>query len=760
MKEKKDVKKKLREGDKKAIEKLKILKEQIVKEENESYFRRLKKTSEEINQNGKFSSGGFWKVKKRIERKKEETPHAVINKDGKLVTQHVEIREAYQEYFKNLLTTTNEKTKMKENEEILKKVEQKFQEICERAKEQEPKKTKESVIEAVIKNLKRKKARDSAGWNNEMVIDGGKEMKESMRKMADAVKRMEKVPMQWQQMLIKSTHKKGQMEDLANKRGLFLTNIISKVFEKVIDTENPVKFDRSQSGGTKKRGTVDNWMMVNAVIDEGKRLGKLVYLFFADLVKCFDRLWLKDCLNDLHECGMREKEIMILYKLNKEAKFKVLTPVGETDEVTVNEVVKQGTVYGPKLCGASTGKVNDGLEIEEIIYPEVKLQAITFVDDINSTGGRDVVEAVMKNCAEKEKEKMWEFSTEKTKWMCQRNRKRNVENLEVKVMQGMIEKDEVYKYLGNMLNEKGNMDDQLELMERKAKGVIKSTNTICHWTKIGQHEIEGKKLLYRQQIVPAVFYNIETWTNFRKSDVKKMEKIQAKILKEINGMPKSTPYWGLINELNEVPIILLITYKRLMLYHNIMNSDEDRPAKKIVKYQEKSGHEKCWFGNLKKEGEDIGIEVTEERAKRMMKSEWKKEVKEKIERIVKKKTEEAKRSSRKMRFIKEGSGKYLSGGEVFGEDAKMAMKIRLNMVTWISDNVGGDDVCPLCEKAADTTEHVFECPSSLKEATITNLEEGKQMKKIVDLFRRNEDMRRTVLKDDIRINMERLYVVN
>ena len=76
----------------------------------------------------------------------------------------------------------------------------------------------------------------------------------------------------------------------------------------------------------------------------------------------------------------------------------------------------------------------------------------------------------------------------------------------------------------------------------------------------------------------------------------------------------------------------------------------------------------------------------------------------------------------------------------------MAMKIRLNMVTWISDNVGGDDVCPLCEKAADTTEHVFECPSSLKEATITNLEEGKQMKKIVDLIRRNEDMRRTVLQ--------------
>ena len=178
--------------------------------------------------------------------------------------------------------------------------------------EQEPKKTEKNVVEAVIKSLKRKKARDSNGWNNEMVMDGGTEMEKSIRKMADAVKQKQEVPRQWQQMMIKSTHKKGPIEELTNKRGLFLTNVLSKTFEKITDKENPVKFDKSQSGGTKKRGTVDNWLMVNAVIEEGKRLGKPVYLFFADLVKCFDRLWLKDCLNDLYDCGMREREVMMI----------------------------------------------------------------------------------------------------------------------------------------------------------------------------------------------------------------------------------------------------------------------------------------------------------------------------------------------------------------------------------------------------------------------------------------------------------------
>ena len=49
-----------------------------------------------------------------------------------------------------------------------------------------------------------------------MVMDGGIEMEESLRKMADTVKQKEEVLRQWQQMMIKSTHKKGPKEVLSN----------------------------------------------------------------------------------------------------------------------------------------------------------------------------------------------------------------------------------------------------------------------------------------------------------------------------------------------------------------------------------------------------------------------------------------------------------------------------------------------------------------------------------------------------------------
>ena len=87
----------------------------------------------------------------------------------------------------------------------------------------------------------------------------------------------------------------------------------------------------------------------------------------------------------------------MVFKLNEEAVFRVVTPAGETEPITVREIVKQGTVFGPKLCCASTGKINDGLEEEEMLYPSVGIKAVTFVDDINGGGSKRFVSAVMVN---------------------------------------------------------------------------------------------------------------------------------------------------------------------------------------------------------------------------------------------------------------------------------------------------------------------------------------------------------------------------
>ena len=503
--------------------KLEELKAQVLEEEKNTYFRKLKKNCEEMRKNGKFSSAGFWKVKKKMESKKSESQHAVRNMKGELVTSNEEILRAYEKYYEDLLTKTNERTKLEENKEIVQKVEDKFNKIMKKASEQEPIQVDRDVIEKVVTGLKKKKARDVEGWNNEMMIHGGEEMILSLMGMVNMVMRKYEIPNQWFYMFIKSIHKKGAKEDLPNKRGLFLTNVISKVFEKVVDEISTIVYNKLQNGGKKKRGTVDIWIVIRALFDEGRRYNKPVYFFFADLVKCFDRLWLKDCLNDLSDCGMREREIGLIYKLNREAHFKVDTPAGMTDEIVVQEIVKQGTVFGPKLCCSSTGKINEDLNEEEAIFPNVIIKALAYVDDLTGGGSRRFVKAVMEKGKEMEKEKLWEFSAEKSNWMCS---KQNAEEIEVEVGQGKIERARVYKCLGNMINERGNLDDQLKHMESKAEGVIREGRKICSESRVGKYEFEAKILVTETLSIPAVFYNIETWTKLRRTDEQKLKSIK------------------------------------------------------------------------------------------------------------------------------------------------------------------------------------------------------------------------------------------
>ena len=194
-----------------------------------------------------------------------------------------------------------------------------------------------------------------------------------------------------------------------------------------------------------------------------------------------------------------------------------------------------------------------------------------------------------------------------------------------------------------------------------------------------------------------------------------------------------------------------------MLFHNLMNSDDQRIAKSIVKEQAKSGHDLCWYGNLRKESEQIGLVLHEELVVGKIKSRWKKEVKEKIGADVERKMGMEKTERRKMRFLqKRGVDTYLQ--KIHNEEARMGIKIRLNMVEWIDDNLGQESVCPLCREEKDTTEHVFACREgqNIHGVTVKNLEDGENMGKIVELFKGNEERRREELLNGIKLNIDRV----
>ena len=100
-----------------------------------------------------------------------------------------------------------------------------------------------------------------------------------------------------------------------------------------------------QVAGRKERSAMDNLIIMNTII-ENQRAQKLnTYIFFADAVKCFDKLCLKDCLLEIYNLGYDPNTLKILYEMNRETDIIIRTPVGSTDNIQVNKVLEQGSIF-------------------------------------------------------------------------------------------------------------------------------------------------------------------------------------------------------------------------------------------------------------------------------------------------------------------------------------------------------------------------------------------------------------------------------
>jgi len=96
---------------------------------------------------------------------------------------------------------------------------------------------------------------------------------------------------------------KGSKEDLANYRGIFLSSVVCKIFEKLIYKKLEPIIDKNmtefQAGARKGRRTTDHIQTLKAKIEYDEYLERDTYIQFYDIVKCFDKLWLTDVMCDL-----------------------------------------------------------------------------------------------------------------------------------------------------------------------------------------------------------------------------------------------------------------------------------------------------------------------------------------------------------------------------------------------------------------------------------------------------------------------------
>ena len=183
---------------------------------------------------------------------------------------------------------------------------------------------------------------------------------------------------------------KSSKFEVEGERGIFILLVLRKILDKLIYNDIYEDIDLAMSdsniGARKNRNVKNHLFVVNGIVNSVLKEEKsCVDICIYDIEKCFDALWLEDCLNDMFDSlppKKRDDKLELVYEANRNNFVAVKTAVGLTERVNIKNVVTQGGTFGPLECANSIDKVGKKCysEEEENIFNYKKIVKVPPLD--------------------------------------------------------------------------------------------------------------------------------------------------------------------------------------------------------------------------------------------------------------------------------------------------------------------------------------------------------------------------------------------
>ena len=232
-------------------------------------------------------------------------------------------------------------------------------------------------------------------------------------------------------------------------------------------------------------------------------------------------------------------------------------------------------------------------------YGEIRISSQMFQDDILQTSINDRI-SVKTAAANKlfQNANRMKFNMQKSQVMMV-HKKKLPKLPDIRINNQEIGSCSQYKYLGDNLNCKNNLDVNIEKREKQAHLDTIELIAISKGMNIPEKDIQVKLKLMEVVIIPKIYYNSETWTNIRTSDINSIDKITLRCLKRLLKLPESTPGYGLYAETGIMPAEQQITKKKLLFLHRILSGPPTKLIKQVYDEQKKLDMPRCWSEEIK-----------------------------------------------------------------------------------------------------------------------------------------------------------------
>ena len=580
----------------------------------------------------------------------------------------------------------------------------------------------------ICKNLKSGKARDRDDLIFELFKPdlAGEDLPRSLTHMFNGIKSSLIVPDFLQKMAVTSLYKnKGSKSDFANQRGVFNLSKVRGILDKLLYADvYPIidnELSYSNIGGRKGRNIRDHLFVIYAVINDVMNGASPPVDFQSlDIFKCFDEMWFEETHNDLFDVKVQDDKFALIAKLDEKAKVIVKTPCGPTDEFTLEQIVMQGSVFGPikstiqiDTLGRDCQSNNQGM----FKYKNVlDITPLAFIDDCLgfSKCGADSVElnSIINTKIDSKKmrlssKKCHHLHFSKTSTKCFSN---------LKADNQPMQKSTVCSYLGDILSSNGSLDATIEQRRQKGVGICSQITGMVNGLSLGHHYYKISFMFRDCMLVNGILTNANVWYQIKDAQIDTLENIDLMLIRKLVKGHSKAPKEAFYLETGLLPIRFVIKKRRLMFLHNILNLPGHEIVRKVYNVQKQITTKNDWYNLVQENKTELKITLSDEEISKISEEKFRSIVTravdiEALEYLNSIASGHSKAEDLvKTRRIRE---EYFVDNRFSKSEIELLFALRTRTVPDIKANFPSQHknnlVCDLCQVAIDCQEHLLTC---------------------------------------------------
>ena len=685
----------------------------------------------------------MWKILKKIWPKQSSQQVAKKNHKGKIISDSNKLKcllsKEYKERLRLRPMRPDMKYILKQKDEIF-KMKMKLSETI-----QSPDWTMNDLDEALA-NLKNDKARDYEGFANEIFKEGiiGTDLKKSLLIMFNKIKKRKYVPSFLNVANITTVPKKGSFLNLANERGIFRVSVIRNILMNLIYESKYAKIDQNMSdcqmGGRRNKGCKNNLFILNGIIHEVLRSKKNnpIVIQFYDYKQMFDSINLKEAISDIHDYGLNDDQLNILYQANQAISMAVKTAHGLTERQTIKNTVLQGDKFGSLLASVQVEKI--GQECMKagyyFLYKNIlPLGFLGMVDDIagiSEAGHKANQLNAFINV--KTAEKTLQFGPKKCQYMIvgknsdlftqeklqvdewKTEYKENEKSGELDLKEYYVGKIDImktdqYKYLGFVISSKGDNMANIKVMKGKAIGVTRKILSKLQSLNLRQYYFECSLILMNVMLRGTILYAADMYYGLKESELRQIERIDESYMRQVIKTTKGCPITNLYLEFGQIPARFEIIKMRLLFLKYILEQPKESNVRKMLNLQLEKPSLGDWASTCLSDLENINLKLTLDEIRTISKQRYLMILKEKIkDSALKYLLKKRGKKGSEISYSSIEMSKYLQpfNKALTIEQKREMFEIRNRMVNIQSNFSSKNETRCECGKTEDMV-HIYEC---------------------------------------------------